>query len=86
MIYVINKSVDPSFNHALEEYFLKDTRESVFMIWQNEPTVLIGRNQNLELEINTDFTKEHDMHICEEAFGRGHGLLRFEQLSVHFYY
>ena len=48
MIYVINKSVDPSFNHALEEYFLKDTRESVFMIWQNEPTVLIGRNQNLE--------------------------------------
>ena len=33
MIYVINKSVDPSFNHALEEYFLKDTCESVFMIW-----------------------------------------------------
>lgn len=71
MIYVINKSVDPSFNHALEEFFLKDTRESVFMIWQNEPTVLIGRNQNLELEINTDFTKEHDMHIVRRLSGGG---------------
>ena len=71
MIYVINKSVDPSFNHALEEYFLKDTRESVFMIWQNEPTVLIGRNQNLELEINTDFTKVHDMHVVRRLSGGG---------------
>lgn len=71
MIYVINKSVDPSFNHALEEYFLKDTRESVFMIWQNEPTVLIGRNQNLELEINTDFTKAHDMHVVRRLSGGG---------------
>lgn len=71
MIYVINKSVDPSFNHALEEYFLKDTRESVFMIWQNEPTVLIGRNQNLELEINTDFTKAQDMHVVRRLSGGG---------------
>lgn len=71
MIYVINKSVDPSFNHALEEYFLKDTRESIFMIWQNEPTVLIGRNQNLELEINTDFTKAHDMHVVRRLSGGG---------------
>lgn len=71
MIYVINKSVDPSFNHALEEYFLKDTREPVFMIWQNEPTVLIGRNQNLELEINTDFTKAHDMHVVRRLSGGG---------------
>lgn len=71
MIYVINNSVDPSFNHALEEYFLKDTRESVFMIWQNEPTVLIGRNQNLELEINTDFTKAHDMHVVRRLSGGG---------------
>lgn len=71
MKYIINKSVDPSFNHALEEYYLKDTKDSVFMIWQNEPTVLIGRCQNLGLEINTDFTKEHNMHVVRRLSGGG---------------
>lgn len=71
MIYIENKSVDPSFNHALEEYFLKDTDESVFMIWQNEPTILIGRNQNLKLEVDTDFTNNNNVHIVRRLSGGG---------------
>lgn len=71
MIYIENKSVNPSFNHALEEYFLKETDESVFMIWQNEPTILIGRNQNLQLEVDTKFTQDNNVHIVRRLSGGG---------------
>lgn len=71
MIYIENKSFNPSFNHALEEYFLKETDEDVFMIWQNEPTLLIGRNQNLQLEIDTKFTRENNIHIVRRLSGGG---------------
>ena len=71
MIYIENKSIDPSFNFALEEYFLKNTDQSVFMIWQNEPTILIGRNQNLKLEVDTDFTGKNNIHIIRRLSGGG---------------
>ena len=47
MITIINKSKDPRFNLALEEYVLKylPIKEDIVMLWQNEPSIIIGRNQ-----------------------------------------
>ena len=43
----------PYFNLALEEYFMKykDMKEDVLILWQNEPTIVIGKNQNAYEEI-----------------------------------
>lgn len=53
MISIRNDSTDPRFNLALEEYALKylDPNEEYVILWQNEPSIIVGRNQNTVEEI-----------------------------------
>jgi len=46
--YIISKENDPYANLALEEYLLKNVgeQECILYLWQNEKTVVIGKNQN----------------------------------------
>lgn len=41
------------------------------MLWQNEPTVVIGKNQNAYAEINMDFIEENHIHIARRITGGG---------------
>lgn len=84
MIYVEGQYKNPYFNLALEEYMLKyfDGEEDIFILWQNEPTVVIGRNQNTIEEINTKYIKENNIHVVRRLSGGGavyhdHGNLNF---------
>lgn len=73
MKYIHNESTDPHYNLALEEYALKylDQEESYILLWQNEPSVIIGRNQNTVEQINSDFIKEHSIHVVRRLSGGG---------------
>lgn len=57
MINIINNSTDPYFNLALEEYFVKqkDLNDDVLILWQNEPTIVVGKNQNKYEELNLGY-------------------------------
>lgn len=59
MQFLINRSTNPFFNLALEEYLLRnvDIKEDYFILWQNEPTIVIGKHQNTLKEINMNFVK-----------------------------
>ena len=47
MLYINNPYTDAWFNLAAEEYLLKNFSDDIFMLWQNEPSVIIGKHQNV---------------------------------------
>ena len=71
MRYIINNSTNPYFNIALEEYCLMhvDPGEDYFLLWQNEPSIIIGRNQNTLEEINQRFVKERGIKVVRRISG-----------------
>lgn len=73
MICIKNESNDPHFNLALEEYVLKemDPTQDYLILWQNEPSVIIGRNQNTLEEINKEYVDEHKINVVRRLSGGG---------------
>ena len=71
MLFVYNESTDPYFNLAAEEYLVKNLSEEVFMLWRNDNTIVVGRNQNTLSEIHYDYVKEKDIHVVRRMSGGG---------------
>ncbi|HZK02435.1 MAG TPA: hypothetical protein VFC96_06210, partial [Anaerovoracaceae bacterium] len=73
MRYIVNNSTDPYFNIALEEYCLMhiDPGEDYFLLWQNEPSIIIGKNQNTLEEINKRFVEEKGIKVVRRISGGG---------------
>ena len=71
MIFVENKNFDPALNHAIELYLMENYDEDIFMLWRNRPCILIGRYQNIDLEVNLDFTNANNMDVIRRLSGGG---------------
>lgn len=72
MIFIKNKITDVYFNLALEEYiFEKFKEDEVFMLWINEPSVVIGKHQNLIEELNMKYCFENNIKIARRISGGG---------------
>lgn len=73
MIYIVNKSNKPDFNIALEEYCFKNLAhfDKIFILWINEPSIIVGKNQNTLAEINENFIKEQGIHVVRRISGGG---------------
>ncbi len=71
MLYIKNSSTNPYFNLAAEEYILKEKNDECFMLWRNEPCIVIGKNQNTLSEINVDYVKENDITVVRRLSGGG---------------
>jgi len=73
MNYIINENTNPYYNLALEEYCLNNIRlgEDYFILWQNEPSVIVGKNQNILEEINPYFVEENNIHVARRITGGG---------------
>ena len=71
-IYLETGSLDPAYNLAFEEYVLFHRRDADYLIlWQNEPTVVIGNNQITEAEINRAYVEAHGIHVVRRSTGGG---------------
>lgn len=64
-------SNDPFFNLSAEEYFLCEKSKDFFLLWQNEPCIVIGRNQNAADEINPDYVSARSLPVVRRMTGGG---------------
>ncbi len=73
MIYIVNKSNKPDYNIALEEYCFKNLRQhdKIFILWINEPAIIVGKNQNTIEEVNTEYVKQNNIHVVRRISGGG---------------
>lgn len=71
MLLINNTSTNAYFNLAMEEYFLKNTTEDVFMLWRNESAIIVGKNQNTLSEINYEYVKENNIKVVRRQSGGG---------------
>lgn len=61
-----------SFYLAMEEYIARHrTGEDCFFMWQVNPTVIFGRNQLMENEINMDYIRSHGIEYYRRKSGGG---------------
>lgn len=68
-----SESTDPYYNLALEEYIFANVKldKGLFMLWQNDNTVVIGRNQNALKEINLHYASKMNTRVARRNTGGG---------------
>jgi len=59
------------FYLAMEEYLADHCEEESFFLWQVEPTVIFGRNQVLEAEVNVEYCEKHGIQYYRRKSGGG---------------
>ncbi|HEX7057822.1 MAG TPA: lipoate--protein ligase [Bacilli bacterium] len=74
MKFIDNEGItDPRLNLAIEEYALKELpRDDDYLLFYiNEPSIIIGKNQNTAEEINEAYVREHNIHVVRRLSGGG---------------
>lgn len=62
-----------SFYLAMEEYVARELKQfdECFFLWQVKPTVIFGRNQLIQNEVNVDYCKENNIDMIRRKSGGG---------------
>ncbi len=71
MFCINNTQKDVWFNLAAEEYLLKQTEGNYFMLWQSNPTVVVGKHQDVYREIDLDYTMRQGIQVARRYTGGG---------------
>lgn len=74
MQFLSLSSTDPAFNLALEECLLQwlpADHPGLFLLWQNAPSVIVGRHQVTLDEIDSDFVRRRGLPVVRRMTGGG---------------
>lgn len=74
MLFIDNEGItDPRINLAIEEYAVKNLNidETYLLFYINEPSIIIGKNQNTVEEINPNYVEEQGLHVVRRLSGGG---------------
>ncbi|MFC7688217.1 lipoate--protein ligase [Ureibacillus sp. GCM10028918] len=75
MYFVDNKGItDPRINLAIEEFVLRNMdieKDDFLLFYINQPSIIIGKNQNTIEEINTDYVEDNGIIVVRRLSGGG---------------
>jgi len=73
MYYVAMKDHDIGRNLATEQYLMNNVEfdEPLVLFYYEEPSIIVGRNQNTLEEINADYVREHHITVTRRLSGGG---------------
>lgn len=72
MLTVLNSSHDPFYNQAFEEYVFEHFRQGeIFLLWQNDPAVIVGSYQNICREVHVERLRQLGIPVIRRITGGG---------------
>ena len=71
MKIVHSKSFNAYFNIATEEYLLENFDDNIFYLYQNSPSIIVGRKQNTLAEINLNYVRDNHIPVVRRLSGGG---------------
>lgn len=87
MITIVNKSTDPYFNQAFEEYVFNNIKDDkVLIVWRNKPAIIVGCYQNICKEVSAYALKKAGVPIVRRMSGGGtvyHDLGNINYTLIH---
>jgi len=71
VVGIINGFNDIYTNLASEEFLLRFNDENMFMLWESDPAVVIGKHQNAFAEFNLQYIRNKDIKVARRISGGG---------------
>lgn len=72
MLLIKSTSDDPVYNGELEKKYLTERpAQDVLLFYINRPSVIVGRNQSIEAEVNVAYCQQHSIEIVKRISGGG---------------
>ncbi|MEG2173239.1 MAG: lipoate--protein ligase [Desulfovibrionaceae bacterium] len=74
MLGLAINSIDPAYNLALEDVLFSQLTPHVpgyFLLWQNAPSIIVGKHQNTHAEINASLVEHYALPVVRRQTGGG---------------
>ncbi|RPI44293.1 MAG: lipoate--protein ligase [Bacteroidetes bacterium] len=71
MLCISSPFTDPYFNLASEEFLLKHYTDAIFLLYRNQPAIVIGKHQNALAEINLEYVRTNRIAVARRISGGG---------------
>ncbi len=70
-IWINNNRIVPAWNLAAEEHLITHSEETFALLWRNDRSVIIGRNQDLHSEVDMAFAEQNGIAVVRRLSGGG---------------
>ncbi|NVO10935.1 MAG: lipoate--protein ligase [Bacteroidales bacterium] len=71
MLLIQQTSTNPYFNIASEEFLLRYFLDDIFILYRNEPSIIVGKHQNTLSEINLEYATKNALKVIRRLSGGG---------------